>query len=37
MTKVRYRVFAMNFLAHLINYGDRIDDALCRSNIGFWL
>jgi hypothetical protein len=24
MTKVRYRVFAMNFLACLINYGDRI-------------
>jgi MFS transporter, ACS family, hexuronate transporter len=24
MTRVRYRVFAMNFLAALINYGDRI-------------
>jgi ACS family hexuronate transporter-like MFS transporter len=24
MTKVSYRVFAMNFLACLINYGDRI-------------
>src|SRR4030081_586785 len=24
MTKVRYQVFAMNFVACLINYGDRI-------------
>ncbi|PXY29085.1 hypothetical protein DI005_28885 [Prauserella sp. PE36] len=24
MTKIRYRVFAMNFLACLINYGDRV-------------